>query len=88
MKFISRNFSLGFRRSANGRISPRSRFEAIAIGSYLALKERPELANTQISVEGWLGSKEFKDATGADGANAKKRLTGRINFVRDRLLGV
>jgi Protein of unknown function DUF262 len=88
MEFVSKNFSLGFRRSAKGKISPRSRFEAIAIGSYLALKERPELANTQISVEEWLDSKQFKDATGADGANAKKRLTGRINFVRDRLLGV
>lgn len=88
MEFVRKNFSLGFRRSAKGKISPRSRFEAIAIGSYLALKERPELANAQIYVEEWLDSKQFKDATGADGANAKKRLTGRINFVRDRLLGV
>lgn len=87
MEFVSKNFPLGFRRTAKGIVSPRSRFEAIAIGSYLALQERPELANIEISVEEWLDNKKFKEVTGADGANAKGRLNGRINFVRDRLLG-
>jgi Protein of unknown function DUF262 len=87
MEFVFRNFPLGFRRTAKGIVSPRSRFEAISIGSYLALQERPELANIEISVEKWLDSKKFKEVTGADGANAKGRLNGRINFVRDCLLG-
>jgi hypothetical protein len=87
MEFISNNFSLGFRRTSKGTVSPRSRFEAIAIGSYLALQKRPELANIKISVGEWLDTKKFKEVTGADGANAKGRLNGRINFVRDCLLG-
>lgn len=33
MEFVSRSFSLGFRRTAKGKVSPRARFEAIAIGS-------------------------------------------------------
>jgi hypothetical protein len=87
MNFVCKTFPLGFRRTDKGKISPRARFEAIAIGSYLALEANPELANAETSVEAWLDSKPFKDITGADGANAKGRLNGRINFVRDRLLG-
>ena len=86
MSFVSKTFPWGFRRTAKGTVSPRSRFESIAIGSYLALKEKPEIANESISVEEWHNSTEYKKVTGADGANAKGRLTGRINFVRDRLL--
>jgi Protein of unknown function DUF262 len=87
MEFIANTFPLGFRRTPNGKVSPRSRFEAIAIGSYLALQNKPSIANNQDKVGEWLNSKEFKEVTGADGANAKGRLNGRINFVRDRLIG-
>ena len=87
MQFIKNTFPLGFRRTLKGIVSPRSRFEAIAIGSYLALQERPDIANHPLQVEAWLNTDEFKEATGADGANAIGRLRNRINFVRDRLLG-
>lgn len=87
MKFISRTFSLGFRRTRNGKVSPRARFEAIAIGSYLALQEQPNLINQPLQVDEWLNSKAFRDVTGADGANGIGRLKARINFVRDKLLG-
>lgn len=87
MRFVAKNFPWGFRRAKKGTMTPKSRFEAIAIGSYLALEKQPDLVNQTIQVKDWLDSKEFKKVTGADGANAKKRLTGRIHFVRDRLLG-
>jgi hypothetical protein len=87
MAFVARNFELGFRRTHEGKATPRARFEAIAIGSYLALQQRPELASQHIEVEGWLNSKEFAMVTGSDGANAINRLRGRIHFVRDHLLG-
>lgn len=85
--FVSRNFPSGFRKTPKGKATPRSRFEAIAIGSYLALQQRPEIANQSIKVEEWLNSKDFTKVTGADGANAIGRLRARIHFVRDRLLG-
>ncbi len=88
MAFVARAFPQGFRRTATGKTTPRSRFEAIAIGSYLALKERPELANQSVQVEEWLNSDEFVKVIGADGANAVGRLNGRINFVRQHLIGV
>jgi len=86
MKFIKRTFPFGFRRNATGRATPRARFEAISIGSYLALTARPSLATKQIDVQTWLASDEFQGVIGSDGANAIHRLQTRINFVRDHLL--
>jgi hypothetical protein len=87
MEFVSRNFSWGFRRTEKGKITPRARFESIAIGCYWALQNRPEISSHEIHVDVWLHSKEFANITGADGANAIGRLKNRIYFVRDHLLG-
>jgi hypothetical protein len=86
MSFVARTFPFGFARTAKGKATPRARFEAIAIGSYLALQERPELASQAIQID-WLTEKPFSDVTGSDGANAIGRLKRRLHFVRDRLLG-
>jgi uncharacterized protein with ParB-like and HNH nuclease domain len=88
MEFIKRVFPYGFRKTPRGRATPKARFEAISIGSFLALKQKPEIKNEDINVASWLDGQEFKKITGADGANAIGRLRRRINFVRDKLLGV
>lgn len=89
MEFVKRTFQDGFRRASKGRTTPRARFEAIAIGSYLALADQPKLDSQDVPVDtSWLAGDKFKEITGADGANAIGRLKGRIYFVRDRLLGV
>lgn len=88
MKFVADTFPYGFRRTPEGVATPRARFEAIAIGTLLALKRNPALTASQIGVAQWLESKEFRDVTGSDGANAIARLKRRIEFVRDRLLGL
>lgn len=86
--FIERVFPHGFRRNDKGKATPRARFEAIAVGSRLALNERPELAQEAIAdVLPWLTSEEFIKVTGSDGANAIARLRERTGFVRDKLLG-
>lgn len=88
MDFISRVFPYGFRRNVKGKATPRARFEAIAVGSCLALNERPALAQAAgADVLPWLTSDEFKKVTGSDGANAIARLRERTGFVRDKLLG-
>jgi len=87
MAFVARVFPFGFRRSENGSVTPRSRFEAISIGSYLALQAKPSLAEEFVDVSPWLNADAFSKITGSDGANAVARLRGRINFVRDQLLG-
>jgi hypothetical protein len=89
LDFVERIFPYGFRKTSTGKATPRARFEAIAIGSYLALQEQPQLRDMrrdQLNVQTWLQSTEFTDATGSDGANARARLEGRINFVRERLV--
>lgn len=87
MDFIAGAFPYGFRRNARGKATPKARFEAIAIGSRLALTERPALENTAPPpVTDWLDSAEFSAVTGSDGANAISRLRQRINFVKDKLL--
>lgn len=87
LEFVSRNFPLGFRRTSKGKVTPRARFEAIAVGSYLALQENSQIANKSFKVEGWLNSPKFSEVVSADGANAIGRLKRRIYFVRDHLLG-
>lgn len=86
MEFVARVFPNGFRRTAKGKETPRTRFEAIAIGSYLALMERPDLEAQQLDVTGWIGGIDFKKVIGSDGANAIRRLRERIDFVRARVL--
>jgi hypothetical protein len=84
--FVKRVFPHGFRRAKGGKATPRTRFEAIALGSFHALQRRPDLAIAQVQVMDWLASPEFAAVTGSDGANAKARLQRRINFVRDNLI--
>ena len=87
MKFVSRVFLHGFRRTPKGIASPRARFEAIAIGSYLAMKDRPGLATNSNPDTSWAMEEEFRTITGGDGANGIGRLKGRIEFVRNKLMG-
>ncbi|MGL4608464.1 MAG: DUF262 domain-containing protein [Trueperaceae bacterium] len=91
VSFVTKYFPYGFRRSAQGRASPRARFESIAVGSYLALKENPQLTPDTDKIRLWLQGtggteSEFSKVTGSDGANAIKRLQGRIDFVKNQLL--
>ncbi|AUS35740.1 hypothetical protein C1M55_31265 (plasmid) [Rhodococcus qingshengii] len=90
INFIASVFPYGFRRNPRGKFTPRTRFEAIAIGVDQAIQERPDLLAVQpgsINVLPWLESKEFAKIIGSDGANALSRLRARIDFVRDGLVG-
>ena len=86
--FVDQVFPHGFRKSATSAATPRARFEAIAIGTRLALDERPNLAPRDVpNVASWLNSEEFHEVTGSDGANVTKKLISRLGFVRRKLLG-
>jgi hypothetical protein len=85
MAFVDQYFPYGFRRTATSKATPRARFEAIAIGTWLALQETPGLVPPDV-VE-WLNGAEFKEVTGSDGANAVARLRQRMAFVEQHLLG-
>lgn len=88
ISFVERVFPYGFRKGQKGKATPRARFEAIAIGSRLAIEENPGLMQAAVpDVNDWLTGDEFTRVTGSDGANAIARLRERTGFVRDRLLG-
>lgn len=85
MHFAKDNFPFGFRKSKGAKTTPRVRFEALAVGTALALKEKPNLQPEDIS--DWLFSEEFKILTTGDASNSKTRVASRIEYVRDKLLG-
>ncbi|MDO4228697.1 MAG: DUF262 domain-containing protein [Capnocytophaga sp.] len=84
LNFIEEHFPNGFRKDATFKAIPRVRFEAISVGVNLALRENPNLTPSYME---WLDSNEFKTHTTSDAANNKSKLVGRIEFVRDCLLG-
>ena len=87
MAFVAKVFPDGFRRTLKGTTTPKTRFEAIAIGSYKAMRERPAVVDEPHDVTGWVFGEEFKQVVGADGSNAINRLKGRIDYVKRKLLG-
>lgn len=84
LEFVNKNFENGFAKTKGATSTPRVRFEAISVGVYFALKENPNLDKINID---WLDSNEFQTHTRSDAANNKSKLLGRINYVKDKLLG-
>lgn len=87
LTFVEAAFPNGFRKIENPNTTPRVRFEAISVGSFLALQARPSLSRHVPDVSSWIESEAFKQVTTSDAANVKSKLEGRINFVRNALLG-
>ncbi|WP_228307674.1 DUF262 domain-containing protein [Priestia sp. J2] len=85
LKFAKKYFPKGFRKTKSAKTTPRVRFEALAVGINLALRENKDLVPE--NVDSWLESEEFKKLTTSDGSNSKTRVKNRIEFVRDKLLG-
>ncbi|MBL4832114.1 MAG: DUF262 domain-containing protein [Aliivibrio sp.] len=86
MTFAKDNFPFGFRKSKGAKTTPRVRFEALAVGIALALYEEPNLKPDNIS--DWLFSDEFKVLTTGDASNSRPRVISRIEYVKDKLLGI
>jgi len=83
LEFVEKHFPEGFSKTSNSKSTPRVRFEAISVGSFLALQYDP---TTKPVYMDWLDSVEFEEQVASDGSNNSGRLTGRVNFVRDCLL--
>lgn len=81
--FVSKHFPKGFARDPARNITPRVRFEAISVGTALALRINPNINPVDTS---WVDSDEFQNLTRTDASNSKKRLESRIEYVRDQLL--
>lgn len=86
LAFIKEVSPNGFTKSETGKQVPRVRFEAIAVGAALALREKPELLDTLPCITPALESHEFAIATKSDAANVKSKLLNRITLLRNWLL--
>jgi hypothetical protein len=82
--FVAGNYPNGFIKTGRGRKVPRVRFEAISVGTNLALRSGLPI-NTD-NIESWMSSDEFKAWTTSDSSNNRTNLVGRIEFVRNKLL--
>lgn len=86
IEFVDKSFELGFRKTLGAKTTPRARYEAIALGSHFALEEKPDLNVNIQKTTSILDRPDFKKEVSSDGANAKRKLNGRINYMRDALL--
>lgn len=48
VQFVQKTFPFGFAKTENAKSTPRVRFEALAVGVALALREKPDLSVTNI----------------------------------------
>lgn len=81
--FVDRYFENGFRKTKTSKSTPRVRFEAIAVGVGLALREKPDLVPQSME---WLNGEDFKKHTTTHASNSQARVSGRVEYVRDMLL--
>lgn len=81
--FVYENFPNGFLKMKNFKSTSKLRFEAISVGVYLALNERPDLKVNNVA---WVNSTEFETWTSGGSTNSYARVKGRIEYVKEKLL--
>ncbi len=84
LAFVQQHFEFGFAKTRTASTTPRVRFEAIAVGVALALRENPDLNVDNVN---WVNSNEFKELTTSDASNNQNKLVGRIEYVKNMILG-
>lgn len=85
LEFVQAHFAHDFRKSKNAKSISRIRFEAISVGSSLALEENQNLIPSDTN---WAYiDKEFLTMMRSDASNSKPKIIKRIEFVKNKLLG-
>lgn len=83
LNFVDRYFPSGFTKGTNSTTTPRVRFEALSVGTNLALRIDPELVPRNLN---WMDSEDFRIHTRSDASNSRPKIRGRIEYVRDNLM--
>ncbi len=86
LDFVKNNFKYGFKREQSKSVA-RVVFEAISVGVYLALRQKPELKQQKKSTD-WVRKDEtFKSSISQKyGLHEANKIMERITIVRDKLL--
>jgi hypothetical protein len=85
LQFVESTFPLAFQKDGGGRMIPRVRFEAISVGSALALRANPHLSVPKDVVAQRMTEAAFDKIVVSDGANVRAKLEGRIELVKTML---
>lgn len=86
LAFVNKTFPRGFQKVGRGHAVPRVRFEAVAVGTALALRQNPNLTIDPDEVERLMGEARFDNVVVSDGANVRAKLEGRIDLVKSILM--
>jgi len=86
LKYVTKLFPNGFRKSATANTIPRVRFEAISTGTALALRQNNDIKVSPEQVIEMMKERKFDDVVVSDGANVRSKLEGRIGLVRSILV--
>jgi len=86
LSFVGHTFPTGFRKTGGGPPVPRVRFEAISVGSALALRVNSNLSLDSKTIEDRMRAVNFDKVVVSDGANVRAKLEGRIDLVKSILL--
>lgn len=86
LALVPQLFPNGFRKNASANTIPRVRFEAIATGTALALRQNENLHITSEEVVTRMEERGFDQIVVSDGANVRSKLEGRIGLVRSILV--
>lgn len=85
LEFVQNCFPNGFRKSATSKSVSRIRFEAMSVGSSLALAEDPSISSTN---NYWAyEDADFLAMIRSDASNSRPKIKKRIEFVKNKLLG-
>lgn len=87
LDFVAEHYApLYFRKTINNNSVPRIRFEALSVGTSLALAQNESIKIADI--DSWLVSEEFALLTDSDASNSIPKLIDRTFYVRNHLLGI
>ncbi|WP_081039191.1 DUF262 domain-containing protein [Acinetobacter pittii] len=86
LNFVELNYQpLYFKKTINNTSVPRIRFEALSVGTSLALETGRNIYTSNIT--SWLESRTFATLTDSDASNSIPKLRDRTFFVTNNLLG-
>jgi hypothetical protein len=87
--FVERTFPSGFKKYHDSDSTPRPYFEAISVGSHLALKQRPDLVIRNLWRSGEKNTQTgyyFHIPIGRYQTHKPENMKGRIDYVKEKLL--
>ncbi|MEI2578218.1 DUF262 domain-containing protein [Scytonema sp. PRP1] len=85
INFVEKYFPNGFRQGKKlDRTTTRIKFESLAAGTALALREKKDLKPQSTE---WINSEEFRKYTSSDASSSRNKVIRRIEYVREQLLG-